>query len=96
MPLPQLDSRSASGGIRHRALEVVQDRQQALQRGDVGVARLLGALLFDASAIVDEVGLGALRQAQVLVGFLFDLGQFGAQRLEVVGRGRLLGASGWA
>ena len=46
----------------------------------------MGALVVHAAAVIDEVGLGALRQAQVLVGFLLDLGQFGADFVEIVSR----------
>jgi hypothetical protein len=41
-------------------------------------------LLVDAAAVVDEVSLGALRQAQIFVGLLFDLGELSAERLEIV------------
>src|SRR5207253_5461016 len=51
-------------------LEIVQNRQQPLDVRDSSLACRNSSLLVDASAIVDEVGLGTLRQAQIFVGLL--------------------------
>jgi hypothetical protein len=67
-----------------------------VQKGDVRITRLLGALFVDASPVINEIGLGALRQAQVFVGFLLDLGKLGTQGLEIISRRGGTGAVGLA
>jgi len=44
--------------------------------------------------VLDQFDSASLSQAQVFVGFLFELGQFGAQRLEIVRRLWLIAVDG--
>ena len=64
----------------HRAIEIVNHREQVLQQIDDGLIGLLAALAFDALAVIVELGALAEPAILVVVALALQLGGIGGRR----------------